>query len=354
MRGAALLRLCSVAIAVLAGCAGSPVATPAPPSMQDPTSAATDRRADCVLVDSDAGLDDLRAIAVLAPHRRIAAVVATEGLATPRGGARALRAYLRGTGIPVVEGASPPPGRGPDPHRVRGLDGPRITAETLNGTLPAADPASQAGEAPAPSLEAEVERLTAGCERLDLLMIGPWTSFLRYDRAVVARLARVVAQGSPFPDDEARGQPDGWNCRYDYSACREAFARLGRRDLRADWVDIPQGARTCGSAEPGKDAAGRRVYSFTPDAEMAWAFAATPDELPRNLGRLMLHNPVGLERTSLWDDLAALYLLRPDIFGRVRDPSGRSGGHFEPCVPAQQVRDMLVAASAGPPSNLGR
>jgi inosine-uridine nucleoside N-ribohydrolase len=162
-----------------------------------------------VLVDSDAGLDDLRAIAVLAPHRRIAAVVVTEGLATPRGGARALRAYLRGTGIPVVEGASPAPGRDLDPDRVRGLDGWRATVETLNGTLPPPGPADRAGEAIAPPVEAEVERLTTGCSRLALLAIGPWTSFQRYEGAVGGRLVHVVAQGSPFPDDEARGEPDG-------------------------------------------------------------------------------------------------------------------------------------------------
>jgi hypothetical protein len=200
-------------------------------------------------------------------------------------------------------------------------------------------------------LEAKVARRTAGCERVALLAIGPWTSFLRYGDALGGRLVRVVAQGSPFPDDEARGEPDGWNCRYDWDACREAFARLGRRGLRADWVDIPQGARACGSAEPGRNAAGERVHAFTPDTGMARAMGATPGALPRRLARVMLHDPAGLEGTSLWDDLAVLYLLSPDVFGRVRDDtSGRSGGHLEPCVGAAEIRARLVAAiSAGPP-----
>jgi hypothetical protein len=43
------------------------------------------------------------------------------------------------------------------------------------------------------------------------------------------------------------------------------------------------------------------------------------------------------QQTSLWDDLAALFLLRPDIFGR-------RGGHFEPCVPAATVRNLLTEA----------
>ncbi|MGG5820434.1 hypothetical protein [Falsiroseomonas sp. HW251] len=200
----------------------------------------------------------------------------------------------------------------------------------------------------------EVERLTAGCERLALLAIGPWSSFVLYHHVIEDRLVQVVAQGSPFPDDEARGQPDGWNCRYDYTACEAAFARLNRREQRADWVDIPQGASTCGAAEPGRDPAGQRVYAFTPNAEMALAFSAVSHPLPNRLGQLMLHNPEAVNQTSLWDDLTALYLLRPDVFGRVSDSSGRSGGHLEPCVSARQIRAILVASSAGPSSNLGR
>ena len=310
-----------------------------------------DQRVDCVLVDSDAGLDDLRAIAVLAPHRRIAAVVATEGIATPRGGARALRAYLHGTGIPVVEGASPPQGRSLDPSRLRGLDKWRANAEALNGTLtPSSFAASPEGE-PASSVGAEVQRLSEGCAQLTLLAIGPWTSFVRYGDIVGGRLVQVVAQGSPVPDDDARGQPAGWNCQYDSASCQAAFTLLGQKGLRVRWVDIPQGANTCGSAEPGRDAVGGRVYAFTPNLEMAQALASSSGMLPARLSRVMLHNPSGLEGTSLWDDLAALYLLRPDIFGRLRDPSGRSSGHLEPCVTAHQVREMLVSASAGPPLN---
>ncbi len=212
MRDICFLGFSSLALAVLAGCS-QPAAIASVSSLEPvPTVAAVDRRADCSLIDSDAGLDDLRAITVLAPHRRIAAVVVTEGLATPRGGARALRTFLRGAGIPVVEGTSPAPDREFDADRFRGLDTWRVTAETLNGTLPPPSPVVRVSEEVVPPVEAKVERLTAGCARLALLAIGPWTSFLRYESVVGRRLVQLVAQGSPFPDDEARGEPDGWNC----------------------------------------------------------------------------------------------------------------------------------------------
>jgi hypothetical protein len=90
---------------------------------------------------------------------------------------------------------------------------------------------------------------------------------------------------------------------------------------------------------------------------MRRAFAAVSGVLsgvqPGRFARIM-EDPAGLQNTSLWDDLAALYLLRPDVFGRVRDPSGRSGGHLEPCVPAREVRAILVAAAAGTPLNANR
>ena len=42
----------------------------------------------------------------------------------------------------------------------------------------------------------------------------------------------------------------------------------------------------------------------------------------------------------VWDDLAALYLLRPELFGR-------RGGHWEPCVSVDIVRRLLSDYMAG-------
>jgi hypothetical protein len=54
-------------------------------------------------------------------------------------------------------------------------------------------------------------------------------------------------------------------------------------------------------------------------------------------GRRAPRHPEGWQETSLWDDLAALFLLHRDVFV-IR------GGHFEPCIPAGAVRKLLAAA----------
>jgi len=73
----------------------------------------------CILVDSDAALDDFRAVAALARTGRIA-IVTTEDVSKPSEGAGAMEALLRlgGLSISVIAGASPNPDRlyRPDPR----------------------------------------------------------------------------------------------------------------------------------------------------------------------------------------------------------------------------------------------
>jgi hypothetical protein len=167
---------------------------------------------------------------------------------------------------------------------------------------------------------------------------------MRYAAEILGRVDRIVAQGRPYRD-EPSGQPAGFNCIYDQDACYAAFDLLvGRqqradRTLRADWIDIPNSPEPCGSAEPGIDAQGKRVYAFRPTAEWAQELEQAGG-MARVVGEMLRANPRGWERTSLWDDLAALYLLRPELFV-VR------GGHFEPCIPAASIRSSLTALMAG-------
>lgn len=58
----------------------------------------------CTLIDTDTGLDDLRAIAALTSARRVVGVVATAGITSPEGGANALRWVLSQSDVPVVVG----------------------------------------------------------------------------------------------------------------------------------------------------------------------------------------------------------------------------------------------------------
>lgn len=305
----------------------------------------------CIIIDSDGDLDDYRAVAMLALPGRVVAIVMTEGIARPVQGAGAMErvvARVRGINqergrdippIPVIPGASGnPASREPlDPDFGKW----RENAERLNGLLDA----PIEGSMPPPIDIAEALRKhVEGCSRISLLVIGPWTSFLRYAAEVLEKTDRIIAQGRPYPD-ELGGQPNGLNCIYDRDACFTAFDLLAGRQLRAgrrlrtEWVDIPGGLQSCGTAEPGVDDKGRKVHAFSPTLEWADALAQAQGLAPV-LARMLRRNPAGWTRTSLWDDLAALYLMRPEIFEM-------RGGHLEPCVKADVVRGMLTRAMEG-------
>jgi inosine-uridine nucleoside N-ribohydrolase len=90
---------------------------------------------ECVVIDSDVDLDDIRAIAVLAGSKHVVAIVTTEGISRPREGADAVEHFLGriGADIPVIRGESPNPSRGYVAKP--GLPTWRKAAEHLNGTF---------------------------------------------------------------------------------------------------------------------------------------------------------------------------------------------------------------------------
>lgn len=290
----------------------------------------------CVLVDSDADLDDYRAIAALASTKQIRAIIVTEGISRPAQGTLAMQDFLRRSDleIPVVLGASP------DPHRNyeerSGFKEWRAAAESLNGTLDTRGLSSLSQTDIALALRPYINK----CAKITLLVIGPWTSFVRYAAELLPKVDRIVAQGRPYPDEDG-GEPDGLNCTYDEPSCLAAFdllvgrqRRAGRR-LRTSWVDIPNNVEVCGLAEAGVDRSGKRQYAFAPRED--WL-----ESLLKAGGRAkviadILKNNVNSwkNKTSLWDDLAALYIIRPELFG-VR------GGHLEPCISAASVRNILA------------
>jgi len=263
----------------------------------------------CIVVDSDADLDDFRAVITLAPTGQLAAIVITEGIA---------RAH---------EGAGD-----------KNLPAWRRAAEQLNGIL--TNPISLSIQTDGDFVRT-LRRLTAKCFTVSLLVIGPWTSFLRYAADLLPKVDRITVQRRPYPD-EPGGEPAGFNCVYDIEPCRTSFDLLTGRQLRADrrlrvnWVDIPNGAESCGSAEPGVDGSGKRLFAFRPTDQWIHDLQGA-GKAAGAVAEVLNANRDSWQQTSLWDDLAALFLLRPEIFGR-------RGGHFEPCVPAATVRNLLTEA----------
>jgi Inosine-uridine preferring nucleoside hydrolase len=295
----------------------------------------------CILIDTDAGLDDYRAIAALASGKDVVrAIIVTEGISRRAEGAVAMQDFLLRSEltIPVLLGATPDLQREPNNYREyearKKLLSWRKVAESLNGVLNSVGISSPAESDVATAIRPYI----SDCSKITLLVIGPWTSFMRYATAILPRIDRIVAQGRPHPD-EIGGEPDGFNCVYDLPSCFAAFdllvgrqQRVGQR-LGATWVDIPNNAEACGLAEPGVDGSGKRVFAFAPD--VAWLESLRDaGGRAKVIAEILQNQMESWKKTSLWDDLTALYILRPDLFG-VR------GGHLEPCIPSQSVRDLL-------------
>jgi hypothetical protein len=259
----------------------------------------------CTVVDTDVGLDDFRAMAVLAPARDVRAVVVTEGISAVQGGATAMSMFLaaRGATPPVIPGLA-----SANPPDYDWLPAVREGAERMNFFLHDAVPFGGRPD----RLARDVAAAVRGCGRVDLLVLGPWTSYLRYAH-VLGHDVHVVASGRSF----AENNPDNFNCEYDLAACRTATT-APRRD--AVFVDLP----TPG-AEP------------TYDPTEAMIARLEPAGLPGLLRAALRVDPSQWLGTRLWDDAAALYVVAPRHFAR-------HGGHLEPAVPTERFRDLVVGA----------
>jgi len=282
MRRKAIM-LTAVLALVVAGLGGTAPAA-------DPTS--------CLVVDTDVGVDDYRALAVVAPARDIRAVVVTEGISGVANGATAVSMFLAGSGVrpPVLPGLA-----SAHPPAYDWLPPVRAAAERMNNFLGAAVPARGTPD----RLAAGVRAAVRGCGRVEVLVLGPWTSYPRYAAALGGQ-PRIVASGRSF----AENNPDNFNCEYDLAACRTAPRGV-------TYVDLP--------ASPAYD----------PTEAMVARFGRTG--LPGLLKAVLLADPSQWLGTRLWDDTAALSLVRPGAFAL-------RGGHLEPVVGAAALRDLVVAS----------
>ena len=289
-----------------------PVGCALDPGLRAPATTAADPTT-CVLVDTDAALDDFRAIAALARTVRLIGVVTTEGIATPENGATAIAHLLAVAGaerpIPVLVGLA-----SPEPSKESWLPDVRANAERLNGFLAAAVPLPGRPHV----LADEVERLAGSCRDVRVLVLGPWTSFLRYQPRLAGILRQVVTQGLPLADLPA-GRSPGFNCRYDLRACREANERFAPHGL-AVWVDVPRNV----------------TPAYAPTVEMVEQLIAKG--LPGTVRALLLANRDAWKEALMWDDSAALYLLHPDRFAP-------KGAHQEPTASPADLRTLWLNAT---------
>ncbi len=259
----------------------------------------------CLVVDTDVANDDLRAFAVLAPHRTLRAVVVTEGISSVLRGRTAIALFLASassSSVAVIQGQS-----ASSPPSYDWLPAARAAAERMNGFLLGAVPAAPSAAKLAPALATALR----GCGKVDLLVLGPWSSFVEYGPALRPWLHRIVASGRPL----AENNPDNFNCVYDQPACDRADQLL-RNMRRVVWVDLPADGS-----------------SYPPTQAMVDRFSEIG--MPGLLRAALNADPSQWQGTRLWDDAAALYLLAPEHFRA-------SGAHFEPFLDEEALRNALV------------
>lgn len=286
--------------------------------------------ADCTVIDTDFDVDDMMAIPLVIGNRHVAAIVTSEGYTKAEMGASALSRLIAEPNqrqIPIIIGA--------DSHRsIADLkkNWPWITyfrdiMNRANGLLAAPLTPSRT---PAPDYVQELSKKTAECRRIDLLVIGTFTSFVHYSAAIKPKLDRIVIMGKPIGDPTQKPGKYSFNCGYDLPACKTATTELA--GMHAFWVDIPRGT------EP----------QYAPSLAMVDGLRG--DGLPGALKAALLANrhtwdpaQVGVEqggpggKSLMWDQSAAVFLIHPDMFAPV-------GGHYEPYKGgshSQSVADLL-------------
>lgn len=262
----------------------------------------------CTVVDTDAGLDDFRALAVLLPGRDVRAVVLTEGVAGVQNGATAVSMFLASRGVtpPVITGLA-----SANPPDYDWLPAARAGAERLDNYFH--DAVSFGGD---PSrLKHDVGAALTGCTRVELLVLGPWTSYLKYVYNLGSRVD-VVVSGLSFAENNS----DNFNCDYDIAACKAAVPLLKANAKSTAYVELP----------PAGD-------PLTYDPTEAWVAQFEGTGMPGLLRTALQVDPSQWLGTRLWDDAAALFVLAPGNFRKV-------GGHYSPAVSETTFRTLLANA----------
>ena len=282
----------------------------------------------CVVIDTDWDIDDLMAIPAVVAQRNVAAIVVTEGVSEPRGGAGAAATMLARphpeASLPVVAGMS----SNSSLANLGWLQDLRASQLTVNGLL--SEPIQvMPSSAKAARVRSTVRELTKDCASIELMIIGPFTSFVAYESGIADRISTVVMQGKPLRGDLTADSADlSFNCLYDKKSCTRAFPILKRHD--AYWVDVPKGG----------------PIPYSPSLDMVTSLKTTG--LPGTTRRALLSDrstwdPTQLPPTSksyLWDQGAALFLLDSRGFAQV-------GGHWEASFTPQRFRQRWTKAVNG-------
>jgi len=277
----------------------------------------------CVVIDTDFDIDDMMAIPVVIGNRHVAAIVTSEGVTTAESGAAALSRLIAEPterAIPVIIGAGAHRSDAEIRRKWSWLPYFRASLSRANHLL--AVPLTPAPR-PFRNFVQDLSRATADCRRVDLLITGTYTSFVRYSHTLAPKLDHVVIMGKPIGDPTQKPGRYSFNCAYDLSACRTAMVLL--RGHKASWVDVPRGTDPLYSPSLAM-VEGLRPYGLPGSLKAA----LMANQHTWNPAKLHL-SPDGFAESLMWDQSAAIFLLHPELFTPV-------GHHYEPLVIGSHAR----------------
>jgi len=241
-----------------------------------------------VIVDTDAGLDDIRAIALLAQSGdfSLVAVVTSDGSCTPEAGARNVRRALRALGLADVPVGVGEPLDAPAPFW-------RPMSESMGWTTSEVSESTEMPERFPPATSVIARTLQSSDTPVVYICLGPLTNLaaaLRSEAVVQQHIGIVYYSGS-LPD----ARPLSWNTERDISAASFVFSA----DIPLRAVRLPDDALPRFDADLLENL--RRID--TPAAR----FVASIHEDPRVLAL------VREGHFRCWDETAALALIVPGV-----------------------------------------
>jgi hypothetical protein len=342
------------------------------PAEASNNSASAPMRDSCVLIDNDYDIDDMMAIPLVIGNRYVAAIIQSEGYTLPEQSAPAVHALVNHLSdqpgdrqIPIIVGAKQSPPR--DPSNWAWLPFFRAMMNQSNALLPTAP-------TPWPSDPAYAQKVVdavSDCKNVSVLILGSYTSFINYSPLIRDKIDRVVLMGQPTGDDSRTPGRESFNCNYDLQACQTAMTQL--QGLNAYFVDIPRdngddanlpkhaclgltpspncynpsfemvagGSRSTGLLDSGlpgrlkqalsnpincndKFTAGMPSIPSAPESQCSALSTWVPANVAAGPGGEML----------LWDQTAALFLVKPDAFSLYYPPENPAlgGKHWEPTL----------------------
>lgn len=264
-----------------------------------------------VIIDTDWDIDDMNAIPSIVANKDVAAIVTTEGVSLPDVAADGLRALLSprlgdwsqaDSQIPIITGLRSKA----DLSLYPWLPPIRKSQARINDYLKKPFRPSKPPTTPF-SLAASVKEAVKDFDKVDLLLIGPFTSFAAYSEVIKDRIGKVVIMGRPLERDGHSGKQheprknEAFNCSYNQRACDRTFPLLVTEN--SYWVNPPD--------------------NYRPSFKMVNKLEK--NGLPGGLRRVLLGhqeswNPAKLKAggsSKMWDESAAQFLLNSNGFKNV-------------------------------------